>query len=297
MSLPASNPLGAPEPWPAPAKLNLCLHIVGRRTDGYHLLQSAMQFVDLEDQIRFWQRPAGVIERIAGPEDVLPESDLVIRAARLLLSNGAGRSGVAIELHKRIPIQGGMGGGSSDAATVLTALNRLWKLNLNVDRLAEIGLQLGADVPIFIRGSSAWVEGIGEILTPAEFDPATFLVIKPDAAVGTADIFNAPELTRNTPVTTIRAFRQQGGHNDCTAAVRVRHPPVAEALDWLGQFGTAKLTGTGACVFAAFADRRDAERVLDQLPRKWRGFVVRGMNESPLLARLAAEKEEVMGEG
>lgn len=283
-------PLGTPSPWPAPAKLNLCLHIVGRRSDGYHLLQSAIQFVDLCDELKFWQRPGGVIERLAGPSDVSPESDLVIRAARLLAAQTTRPVGVGIELHKRIPMQAGMGGGSSDAATVLVALNELWQIGLDVDALAALGLKLGADVPVFVRGAAAWVEGIGEVLTPAEYEESTYVVIKPDAAVGTADIFNAPELTRNTPVTTIRAFRQQGGHNDCTAAVRARHVQVAEALDWLGKFGAAKLTGTGACVFAACPDRAGAERVLLELPRKWLGFVVQGMNESPLRARLQRER-------
>jgi 4-diphosphocytidyl-2-C-methyl-D-erythritol kinase len=287
------TPLGHPAPWPAPAKLNLCLHIVGRRADGYHLLQSAIQFIDLCDEVRFWRRPAGAIERVKGPNDIPPESDLAIRAARLMAAQAAAPVGVGIELHKRIPTQAGLGGGSSDAATVLVALNRLWGLGLDVDQTAALGLQLGADVPMFVRGNSAWMEGVGEILTPTEFDPALYLVIKPDAEVATSDIFSAPELTRNTPVTTIRAFRQQGGHNDCTAAVRARHRQVAEALDWLGKFGVAKLTGTGACVFAACVDRAAAERILQQVPREWRGYVVQGLNESPLLARLQSEASEV----
>jgi 4-diphosphocytidyl-2-C-methyl-D-erythritol kinase len=286
--------LGSAAPWPAPAKLNLCLHIVGRRADGYHLLQSAIQFIDLCDEIQFYRRPAGVIERIAGPADVPAESDLVVRAARLLSAAAGGAFGVGIELHKRIPMQAGLGGGSSDAATVLVALNHLWQTGLNVDALAELGLKLGADVPVFVRGQAAWVEGIGEILTPAEYRQCTFLVIQPDTSVSTAAIFNAPELTRHTPVTTIRALRDQdggvGGHNDCTATVRGRYPAVAEALDWLGQFAEARLTGTGACVFAQFADATTAAQVQGQLPRKWQGFVVQGLNRSPLLARLEQER-------
>jgi 4-diphosphocytidyl-2-C-methyl-D-erythritol kinase len=282
--------LGTLRGWPAPGKLNLCLHIVGRRADGYHLLQSAMQFIDLCDEIEFWRRPPGVIERIAGPTDVPAEFDLVVRAARLLAATASPKAGVAIELHKRIPMQAGLGGGSSDAATVLVALNRLWSLDLSVDALAELGLQLGADVPFFVRGHAAWVEGIGELIEPADYPEPVFLVIKPRATVGTADIFNAPELTRNTPVTTIRAFREQGGHNDCAATVRNRYPEIAEALDWLGKFAEAKLTGTGACVFAVMSDRPLAAQVCAQLPGQWRGYVVQGLNRSPLLSRLERER-------
>jgi len=282
-------PLGRDLPWPAPAKLNLCLHIVGRRADGYHLLQSAMQFIDLCDTMKFWQRPAGIIERIVGPIEVPAESDLVVRAARLLAAQSPTRVGVGIELHKRIPMQAGLGGGSSNAASVLVALNRLWKLNLDLDQLAALGLKLGADVPLFVRGQAAWVEGIGEILTPVDFDRPTYLVIKSPVAVSTAEIFNAPELTRNTPVTTIRAFREQGGHNDCVATVRARYAEVAEALDWLGKYAPAQLTGTGACAFAAMPNAQLANQVNAQIPRAWQGFVVQGLNYSPLLARLAAE--------
>jgi 4-diphosphocytidyl-2-C-methyl-D-erythritol kinase len=283
------QPLGSAESWPAPAKLNLCLHIVGRRADGYHLLQSAIQFVDLCDELRFWQRPAGMIERVAGPREVPAESDLVTRAARLLATHSKAPVSVGIELHKRVPMQAGMGGGSSDAATTLVALNRLWGVDLDIDALADIGLKLGADVPVFVRGHAAWVEGIGEQLTAADYDENVFLVVQPQAKVSTAEIFQAPELTRNTPVTTIRAFREQGGHNDCAACVRGRYPEIAEALDWLGKFAAARLTGTGACIFAAFADRQAATAVAAQLPIRWRGFVVQGLNRSPLLARLEAE--------
>jgi 4-diphosphocytidyl-2-C-methyl-D-erythritol kinase len=284
-------PLGFPAIWPAPAKLNLCLHIVGRRPDGYHLLQSAIQFIDLCDELTFWRRPAGVVERLAGPDAVPPDLDLTVRAAKLLAAQSPVAQGVGIGLHKRIPMQAGLGGGSSDAATVLVALNHLWGLRLPEDRLAQIALKLGADVPVFLQGRSAWVEGIGEVLTPADFDTPTFLVIKPRAAVSTAEIFGAPELTRNTPVTTIRAFREQGGRNDCTAAVSRRYPDVAAALEWLNRYGAAKLTGTGACVFAEFATAASARDVLARLPADWHGFIAQGMNRSPLLDRLAAEND------
>ncbi len=281
--------LGSAAAWPAPAKLNLCLHIVGRRADGYHLLQSAMQFIGLCDELTFYRRPPGVIERLAGPVGVAPESDLAVRAARLLAPY-AKAPGAAIQLHKHIPMQAGLGGGSSDAATVLVALNALWGIDMPLQELATLGLKLGADVPYFVQGSAAWVEGIGEQLTPADYPEITFLVIRPDTTVSTAEIFNAPELTRHTPVTTIRAFRAQGGTNDCTSTVRARFPQVAEALDWLSEFGVARLTGTGACVFAAIDDVTTAQRALARLPRNWSGYVVRGLNRSPLLDRLAAER-------
>jgi 4-diphosphocytidyl-2-C-methyl-D-erythritol kinase len=275
----------APLAWAAPAKLNLCLYIVGRRADGYHLLQSAMQFVDLCDELRFHARPAGTIERIAGPAEIPAESDIAMKAARAL-ARGRDVPGVGIELHKRIPVQGGLGGGSSDAATVLVALNQIWQLHLSVDELARIGLTLGADVPFFVRGSAAWVEGVGERLTAHDFPERHYLIVKPQASVSTAEIFQAPELTRNSPVTTIRGFLAAGGRNDCTACVRGRYPEIAEALDWLQEFGEARLTGTGACVFVALPDEHAAQAVRARLPARWSGYVARGLNRSPLLSRV-----------
>ena len=289
MSADGREPLGEPLPWPAPAKLNLCLHIVGRRADGYHLLQTAIQFIDLCDEIALFERPAGVIERIAGPADISQDSDLTIRAARLLAKESGVREGVAIELHKRIPVQAGLGGGSSDAATVLVALNRLWGIDYDIERLAQLGLSLGADVPVFVRGHAAWVEGVGERIELAEYPEATYLVIKPRAAVSTTEIFQAAELTRNSPITTIRAFLAGGGRNDCTSTVRGRYPEIAEALDWLEEYGEARLTGTGACVFAAMPDAAVALDAKARLPAQWSGYAVRGLNRSPLLDRLAYE--------
>jgi 4-diphosphocytidyl-2-C-methyl-D-erythritol kinase len=282
--------LGRPEPWPAPAKLNLCLHIVGRRADGYHLLQSAMQFITLSDELRFYRRPPGCIERIAGPDDIPAESDLALRAARLLAERSGGEHGVAIALDKRIPVQAGLGGGSSDAATVLSALNELWGLRWSQAELADLGLELGADVPFFVHGQAAWVEGIGERLTFCELPELHYVVIKPQCAVSTREIFQAPELTRNSPVTTIRAFLAGGGRNDCTSSVRRRYPEVAESLDWLSQFAIARLTGTGSCIFAELPTLAAANEVLAQVPRRWRGFVVQGCNRSPLLARVELER-------
>ena len=280
---------GSPEAWPAPAKLNLCLHIVGRRPDGYHLLQTAMQFIELADEIRFFHRPDGMIERLGGLADVPAESDLAVKAARLLALHTGTRRGVAIHVVKRTPVQAGLGGGSSDAATVLVALNRLWGLQIDSEELARLGLKLGADVPVFVRGHAAWAEGVGEQLTSIELPEPLFLVVKPAASVATGEIFQAAELTRNSPVTTIRAFLAGGGRNDCTSTVRGRYPEVAEALDWLGQFGEARLTGTGSCVFVAMPDEATSRDALRRVPARWSGYVVRGRNRSPLLDRLARE--------
>ncbi len=285
----ADELLGLPEPWPAPAKLNLCLHIVGRRDDGYHLLQSAMQIIDLCDELQFYRRAPGVIERIGGPDEIPADTDLILRAARLLASHYEVHDGVGIAIRKRIPIQGGLGGGSSDAATVLVALNYLWELDIHVDELAALGLQLGADVPVFVRGHSAWAEGVGERLTPFDFPERVYLVLKPATGVSTGAVFQDPELTRNSPVTTIRDFLAGGGRNDCAPVVRKRSGEIAEALDWLSEFGEARLTGTGACVFVAMTDEAAAQRAAARVPARWTGYVARGVNRSPLLDRLAHE--------
>ena len=283
--------LGLPEPWPAPGKLNLFLHVVGRRADGYHLLQTAFQFIDLSDEIRFESRPPGVVERSSVLEGVPPEADLAVRAARRLLAMRAqGGPGVAILVRKRLPLQGGVGGGSSDAATVLVALNELWGLGLPVGQLAAIGLELGADVPVFVHGRAAWAEGVGDRLTPAEFPEQVYLLVRPDTAVGTAEVFKDPELTRDSALITIRDFLASGGRNDCEPVVRRRFPAVAEALDWLGRFGPARLTGTGSCVYAAMPDEDSARAALGQLPGRWTGHVVRGVNRSPLLDRCRLEQ-------
>jgi len=271
--------------WPAPAKLNLFLHVLGRRPDGYHELQTAFQFIDLCDELEFSPRPDGKLVRTEGPADVPEDQDLVIRAANKLRTEAGRALGADIILRKRIPIQGGLGGGSSDAATTLVALNRLWGLGFTVDRLAEIGRGLGADVPVFVRGQAAWAEGVGEKLTPIEPPENRYVVIRPDCAVSTAEIFQAPELTRNSAPTTIRAFFESGGRNDCEPVVRKRYPAVAEALDWLNRFASARLTGTGSCIFASVADDARARDILAALPARWQGFVVRGCNRSPLWIR------------
>jgi 4-diphosphocytidyl-2-C-methyl-D-erythritol kinase len=287
----AELPLGAPEPWPAPAKLNLFLHVVGRRPDGYHLLQTAFQFIDLCDELRFWRRPPAVFERIGEVPGVPAEQDLALRAARLLAERIGAPTGVAIELRKRIPMQGGLGGGSSDAATVLVALNELWGGGCSTVELAELGLGLGADVPVFVHGRAAWAEGVGERLTPMDLPEPVYLVVRPDAAVATAEVFGDPELTRDTPVIKIRGFLMAGGRNDCEAVVRRRFPGVAAALDWLGRIAPARLSGTGSCVFAAMPDEQAARAALASLPGQWTGYVVRGLNRSPLEVRLRHERE------
>ena len=283
--------LGGPEPWPAPGKLNLFLHVVGRRPDGYHLLQTAFQFIDLSDELRFWLRPAGVIERIGEVPGVPAHLDLSVRAAHALAAAASKSVGVAIEVRKCLPIGGGVGGGSSNAATTLVALNRLWGLDLPSDALARLGLSLGADVPVFVHGSAAWAEGVGERLTPVDFPEPVFLLIQPGVSVSTAEVFGAAELTRDSPVLTIRGFLTTGGRNDCEAVVRRRFPEVAEALDWLGSHAAARLTGTGSCVFAAMPDEESARAALEALPRRWKGYVVRGLNRSPLVARSRLEQD------
>jgi len=284
-------PLGRPEPWPAPGKLNLLLHVIGRRADGYHLLQTAFQFIDLCDEIRFWQRPGGVIERVGDVPGVPPEEDLTVRAARRLLhSAGAGCFGVAVEVTKRLPMGAGVGGGSSDAATVLVALNQLWGLDHSPGELSAMGLELGADVPVFVHGTAAWAEGVGEVLTPVDFPEAWYLLVRPDATVATAEVFKAPELTRDSPVITIRDFLKAGGRNDCEPVVRRHFPAVAEALDWLGRLAPARLTGTGSCVYAVMPGEAEARAALAGLPARWTGYVVRGINRSPLAARRELEQ-------
>ncbi|MGM0594058.1 MAG: 4-(cytidine 5'-diphospho)-2-C-methyl-D-erythritol kinase [Pseudomonadota bacterium] len=276
------------EGWPAPAKLNLFLHITGRREDGYHLLQTVFQFLDYGDTLHFSPRNDGAIHRLNALPGVAEADDLVVRAARLLQQHTGCRLGADIRLDKRLPMGGGLGGGSSDCATTLVALNHLWGLGLESDTLAELGLSLGADVPVFVRGQAAWAEGVGEILTPVSLPQPWFVVLIPPVEVNTGKIFCDPQLTRDTQALKIRDFLAGHGKNDCQAVVSQHYPAVAEALDWLGQHGKAMMTGTGACVFAAFETQQQAERVLAARPQQMEGFVARGRNRSPLLQRLAA---------
>jgi 4-diphosphocytidyl-2-C-methyl-D-erythritol kinase len=268
-------------PWPAPAKLNLFLHITGRRADGYHELQTVFQLLDWGDELNFSLRDDGRIVRLQPLQGIADDEDLCVRAARLLQAESGCRLGAGIELVKRLPLGGGLGGGSSDAATTLVALNVLWDTQLTADELAELGRRLGADVPVFVHGRSAWAEGVGERLTPLALVPSWYLVVVPDCHVATAEIFNASELTRDSKPITIPDFLAGRTRNDCEPVVTGRYPEVAEALGLLR--GAGRMSGTGACVFAAF---EDASKARQALPAGWRGFVARGVDRSPLLDRL-----------
>ena len=276
--------------WPAPAKLNLLLHVVGRRPDGYHDIQTVFQLIDLGDSLTFEPRPDPVIRRVEGPAGVPEAEDLCLRAARRLQEFAGLQKGVDIRLIKRIPLQGGLGGGSSDAATTLVALNEVWGAGLGTTELARLGRELGADVPLFVYGNSAWGEGGGDRLTPIDLPQRHFAIVHPGVGVPTAEIFQAFELTRNSPRTTIRGFLKAGGGNDCEPVVAGRNPEVARALAWLAARGGARLTGTGSCVFAAFDTPGDAQAALAGLPAGWTGYVARGLERSPLQERLAAER-------
>jgi 4-diphosphocytidyl-2-C-methyl-D-erythritol kinase len=273
---------------PAPAKLNLFLHVVGRRPDGYHLLQTLFRFIDLHDTLNFTLRKDGVVRRSNTVEGVQEERDLCMRAAHLLKSETGCSLGVDIEVKKRIPIGGGLGGGSSDAATTLIALNRLWKLGISRKRLKQLGLSLGADVPVFVFGENAFAEGVGEELQAFPLSEAWYVVLFPPVQVSTAQIFAHPELTRNAVSITMRALseRQIRGdrllHNDLQSVVCKLYPEVASYIAWLDKFGKAIMTGSGACVFAEFAERYSAEAVIKQLPNGMRGVVAQGLARHPL---------------
>lgn len=277
-------------PWPAPAKLNLFLHIVGRRADGYHLLQTAFQFISLVDEIRFEVVPDGRVERITALDGVPPDRDLTVRAARALQAATGTRLGARIDCTKRIPLGGGLGGGSSDAATTLVALNLLWNTGLDANALAAIGVKLGADVPVFVRGHAAWAEGVGDQLTPIDPPEPWYVVIHPQVHVSTAEIFGLPELTRHCPTLRIRGFFAGQGINVCENVVRERYPAVAQALDWASKFGPTRMTGTGACVFTVMHSESAARAMVEQTPPEWRGFATKGMNSSPLIARAEIQR-------
>jgi 4-diphosphocytidyl-2-C-methyl-D-erythritol kinase len=269
--------------WPAPAKLNLFLHVVGRRADGYHLLQTVFRFIDRSDLVHF---SPGVDRRIvlATPTPgVAPEDDLTVRAARLLQAATGCRQGATIRLDKQLPMGGGLGGGSSDAATVLLALNHLWQTGLARGELEKLGLQLGADVPVFIHGRNTFAEGVGEAFTDVDLPPATYLVLHPAVNVPTGAIFGAPELKRDSAPIRPADWRPGQGRNDLEAVAGVLFPAVAEHLAWLRQYAPqAMMTGSGACVFAGFADQASAEAVFRQLPQGMNGWLAAGLAEHPL---------------
>jgi 4-diphosphocytidyl-2-C-methyl-D-erythritol kinase len=278
--------------WPAPAKLNLFLRIVGRREDGYHLLQTAFQLLDWGDTVRLRGRPDGAIRRVdvdeqAGGYGVAEADDLAIRAARLLQAESGCTLGCELAVEKRIPLGGGFGGGSSDAATVLVALDRLWGTGLGSDCLAALGLTLGADVPVFVHGHNAWAEGVGERLTPMALPPRWYLIVDPRVHVPTAELFQAPDLTRDAAPATIRGFASDPAlGNAFEPVLRRREPAIADALDALAMFGTASVTGSGSGCFVAFDAPGQAEAALATLPKRWKAWIAAGVSRSPLLDRL-----------
>ncbi|QQA78022.1 4-(cytidine 5'-diphospho)-2-C-methyl-D-erythritol kinase [Pectobacterium parmentieri] len=281
------------ETWPAPAKLNLFLYITGQRQDGYHLLQTLFQFLDYGDTLTIRPRDDDQINLLTPVDGVDNEQNLIVRAARLLQQQHGDRPthfGADISIDKRLPMGGGLGGGSSNAATVLVALNHLWQSGLSVDSLAELGLQLGADVPVFVRGHAAFAEGIGEQLTPANPPEKWYLVAHPGVSIATPLIFGDPELTRNSPVRDLESLLNQTFVNDCEAIARKRFREVEQLLSWLLEYAPARLTGTGACVFAEFDTEFAARQVLDQAPEWLSGFVARGVNVSPLQRKLSGQR-------
>lgn len=274
---------------PAPAKLNLFLLVTGRRPDGYHALQTLFRFIDCCDELTFRLRPEGEVRRVTELQGIAESDDLAVRAARLLQAETGCRLGAEIAYVKRLPVGGGLGGGSSDAATTLIALNRLWDLRLSRGTLQDLALRLGADVPVFVFGRNALAEGVGEELRPVELPAAWYLVLMPPVVVSTASVFADLALTRSTTPVTIRAFSEgcdpsgRFGRNDLEPVVCRRYPEVAHHLAWLRRFGPAALTGSGACVYCAFDSEARARSVLAQLPAGMQGFVAAGLSQHPLL--------------
>ncbi len=279
--------LGVSAGWPAPAKLNLFLHITGRRADGYHELQTLFQLLDYGDELAFSVRGDGRLRRLGDGAHAPADEDLVVRAARALQAATGCPLGADIRITKRLPAGGGLGGGSSDAATTLVALNRLWGCGLEEGALRALGLQLGADVPVFVAGRSAWAEGVGERLEPVDLPQQWYAVVCPDAHLSTAALFADAQLTRNCPRMTIRDFFAGRHQNVFEPVARRADAAVEQAFAWLSERGGARLTGSGGCLFAAFETRAAAAAALAGLPRRWRGFVAQGVNRSPLLDRLA----------
>lgn len=270
----------------APAKLNLFLHVLGRRPDGYHALQSVFTLIDRMDRLRFRVRRDGAVRRVSELRGVPEAQDLVVRAALLLKEASGSPLGADIEVGKSIPMGGGLGGGSTDAATTLLALDRLWETGFGPEALAELAAGLGADIPFFLFGGPAWAEGTGDELRAIDLPPRWYVVLTPAVEVPTRDIFQAPELTRNTEPLKMEDFsaQAQGGrfHNDLEAVVIARYPQVRQHLEWLSAHGDARMTGSGACVFAGFDSREAADRVLGMLPRGMTGFVAQGLQRHPM---------------
>jgi len=267
---------------PSPAKLNLFLHITGQRADGYHNLQTVFQLLDYGDEITIEDNNRGHITLTDSLPSVKQHDNLIYRAAMLLKSSAKKDVGATISLSKKLPLGGGIGGGSSNAATTLLGLNTLWNTGLTEDDLAELGSQLGADVPIFVRGKTAWAEGTGEQLLPLSLDEKYYVVLVPSCHVSTAAVFGHKDLTRDTLAITVAAFLERGGKNDCQALVQSLFPQVRDAVEWLSQYGPTQLTGTGACVFAPFPSKEAAEAVVAAKPAQFGAFVAKGVNQSPL---------------
>lgn len=276
-------------PWPAPGKLNLLLRILGQRADGYHELQTVFQFIDLADELWFQPTSDGLIQRDTGLPDISESEDLTLLAARALQRAAGCRHGARIRLDKRLPMGAGLGGGSSDAATTLLVLNQLWETGLSEKKLMDIGLELGADVPVFLHGHAAWAEGVGEQLTDMDLPEPWYLVLQPSVHVSTAAVFRSDALKRDSPKITPADYLAGEQSNDCLPVVLGGYPEVRDALDWLNQHALARLTGTGACVFAEFSSRNAAEAVLVQVPETLSGFVAKGRNHSPVLDLLRAD--------
>lgn len=270
--------------YPAPAKLNLFLHVVGRRADGYHLLQTLFRFVDHGDRLHFAPRADDQIVLSDPLPGVPPETDLTLRAARLLQAATGCHRGVDIRTHKRLPMGGGLGGGSSDAATVLLALNHLWQLDVSRRRLQELGLALGADVPAFIYGRNAFAEGVGEVLHAVDLPAAWYVVLEPPVEIPTAAIFCAPELKRDSVAINAVDWQPDFGSNDLQPVAVARYPAVAAHLRWLTQFGPVRMSGSGSCVFAEFTSQADAQAVIERLPAGMRGWLAAGLDRHPLAA-------------
>ncbi|GAL31356.1 4-diphosphocytidyl-2-C-methyl-D-erythritol kinase [Vibrio variabilis] len=273
--------------WPSPAKLNLFLYITGRQPNGYHELQTLFQFIDLCDSLEITANNSGEITLSPDIEGVATQDNLIWKAATALQAKAECSFGAHIKLDKILPMGGGIGGGSSNAATVLVALNFLWQTGLNSDELAEIGLALGADVPVFVRGFAAFAEGVGEKLSPADPVENWYLVVKPKVSIATVDIFTHPDLTRNTPKRELATLLESPHVNDCEKIVRMLYPEVDNQLSWLLQYAPSRLTGTGSCVFSEFNSKENAEKVLEMLPDTVSAFVAKGCNRSPLLETLA----------
>ncbi|MGR8979382.1 MAG: 4-(cytidine 5'-diphospho)-2-C-methyl-D-erythritol kinase [Gammaproteobacteria bacterium] len=278
------------EKWPAPAKLNLMLRIIGRRSDGYHLLQTVFQFIDLCDWLRFYPAEDGGVSLHRTLPGVPESDDLTVRAANLLKAETGCDKGVRIEVEKNLPMGGGLGGGSSDAATTLVVLNSLWGLGLTVEKLIDLGLRLGADVPVFVYGHSSWGEGVGEKLERIDIPEQWFVVVKPNCHVDTKEIFSDKDLTRNSKSIKIADFIAGQHQNDCLDVVCRRYQPVRDAWVELSQYGDARLTGTGACVFAQFESKQAAVDAYESLRGRWQVYLAKGLNESPLFSKLRVGK-------